>query len=186
MSKITRGTENLFESLKGIATELIELISSFDTITINSVPFRNSWTAAQLADHVTKSNKAIIQAMCMEGKIAQRDAGERIEELKKMFLNYQTKFQAPGFLIPTQQVYEKKILIADLQTSIERLEASAREADFTEIINLPAFGAITKLELVCFVLYHTQRHIHQLRKIFISLENKKDITKQKLKKSLDK
>ena len=37
--------------------------------------------------------------------------------------------------------------------------------------NLPVFGEITKLELLHFVLYHTQRHIHQLKKILAAISN---------------
>ncbi len=169
MSKTTLNTNSLFDSLRYTTTELIELISSFDAVKINSIPFRNSWTAAQEADHITKSNKAITQAMGMEGRKAPRHPGERIEELKNMFLNYKTKFQAPDFIVPSKQIYRKENLIAELQLSIEWLRTSTREAALTEIINLPTFGAITKLELAWFVLYHTQRHSHQLKKIFISL-----------------
>ncbi len=111
--------------------------------------------------------------MGMEGKKAQRDAGERIAELKSMFLNYKIKFQSPDFIMPTAQNYEKNLLVADLKTSIERFKTAARRVDLFEIINLPDFGEITKLELAWFVLYHTQRHIHQLKKIVISLENNK-------------
>ncbi len=173
MSRIKQNTLHLFDSIKNTTTELIDLINSADSVKINSVPFRDSWTAAQLAAHVTKSNKAIVQAMGMEGKKAQRDADERIEELKSMFLNYKIKFQSPDFIMPTAQNYEKNLLVADLKTSIERFKTAARSVDLSEIINLPAFGEITKLELAWFVLYHTQRHIHQLKKIFISMENNK-------------
>ncbi len=171
MSKIKQNTQHLFESLDKTTAELIELISFADAVKINSIPFRDSWTAAQLAAHVTKSNKAIIQAMGMDGKKTQRDPGERIPELKSMFLNFKIKFQSPDFILPDQRTYEKDMLVADLKTSIERFKTTAREIDFTEIINLPSFGEITKLELAWFVLYHTQRHIHQLKKIFIAIES---------------
>jgi len=44
--------------------------------------------------------------------------------------------------------------------------APSGDADIrlAEIIALPIFGEVTKLELLYFVLYHTQRHIHQLKK----------------------
>ncbi|MEO6637461.1 MAG: DinB family protein [Ginsengibacter sp.] len=183
MQNNSLNTESLFESLQYTTKEFLKLVSSFDVVKINSIPFINSWTAAQLADHVTKSNKAIIQAMGMQGTKAQRNAGERIQELKDIFLNYQIKFQSPGFIKPTQQIYVKKILVDDLQTSIERFKVAAGNADFMEIISLPAFGTITKLELAWFVLYHTQRHLHQLKKIFISLENKHHFSKKTSRKS---
>lgn len=88
MLKTALNNDPLFGSLRHTNTELIELISSFDAVKSNSIPFRKSWTAAQVANHVTKSNKAIIQAMPIEVKKAIRHPGERIEELKNIFLNY--------------------------------------------------------------------------------------------------
>ncbi|MEO8111329.1 MAG: DinB family protein [Ginsengibacter sp.] len=186
MSKNKKNTQDLFDALENATTELIDLISAADSVKINSIPFRNSWTAAQLAAHVTKSNNAIIQAMGMEGEKAKRNSGERIRELKSIFLNYETRFQSPDFIMPTQQIYEKKIIVTDLKKSIERFKTIARKTDLTEIIGLPSFGEITKLELAWFVLYHTQRHIYQLTKILASLANNKNFTEDNSKRPVDK
>ena len=35
----------------------------------------------------------------------------------------------------------------------------------SELLDLPPIGEITKLEVLYFVLYHTQRHIHQLKNV---------------------
>ena len=182
MSKTNQNTQYLFNSLHNTSAELIKLISSADSREINSVPFKNSWTAAQLGAHIIKSNKAIIQAMDMQGKTAQRDPGERKGELKSMFLDYKIKFQSPDFITPGQQIYEKSTLIADLKKSIKQLKLIIPKTDITEIISLPSFGEITKLELAWSVLYHTKRHIHQLKKIFASLSKNESFTEDKIQK----
>lgn len=186
MSKTKQNTYDLFDVLENATTELIDLISATDSVKINSIPFKNSWTAAQLGAHVMKSNKAIIQAMDMKGEKSKRNSDERIPELKSIFLNYETRFQSPDFIMPTQQIYEKKILVTELKTSIERFKNTIRKVDFNEIISLPAFGEITKLELAWFVLYHTQRHIHQLKEIFDSLAINKNSIKDQSKRPVDK
>ncbi|MDQ6843630.1 MAG: DinB family protein [Bacteroidota bacterium] len=164
--------KELFNSLGEISTRFLELISSAKSTTLNNVPFAGSWTAAQVASHVTKSNKAIEQALHIEGKLSERNPGERVEELKKMFLNYSAKFQSPQFIIPTQDIYQKEILVADLKNSMEKLKETGEQSTLSEIISLPAFGEITKFELLHFVLYHTQRHLHQLKNIFKVLKTK--------------
>jgi uncharacterized damage-inducible protein DinB len=161
----TLNTKELFTQLDAIASEFVMLISSVDNKKIDVVPFEDSWTVAQLASHVTKSNKAIAQALEMNGKPAKRNADERVEELKKMFLNYTIKFQSPEFILPTQTIYSKKEVIARLENSIEQLKAKRNKTDLTEVINLPAFGEITKFELLNFVVVHTTRHIHQLKRM---------------------
>ncbi|MEP6512401.1 MAG: DinB family protein [Parafilimonas sp.] len=169
---ITIGAKELFASLDDTASELLKLISSADEKTISIIPFEDSWTAAQLAAHVTKSNQAIAQALNMQGKTAERNPAERAQELKAIFLDFTTKFQSPEFILPAQDTYQKETLIADFKKSIEQLKEMSTKADLSEIISVPAFGEITKFELLYFVLYHTQRHIHQLKNIFKIIENK--------------
>ena len=106
----------------------------------------------------------------MEAKPAQRDPAERVQELRGIFLDFTTKFKTPDFILPTEDTYEKNILIARLNRSNERLREAAGRVDLSGIINLPAFGEITKLELLHFVLYHTQRHLHQLKNIIRIME----------------
>jgi DinB superfamily len=178
MTTGTLNTKEFFESLDEVSSELIHLISSADSITINIVPpdnyrVKNSWTAAQLISHVTKSNNAIRQALNMEGKTAGRNPDERVPELKKMFLDFKVKFNSPEFIRPGLHNYEKDALISDLKKSIEQLKELRSKVNLSEIISLPAFGEITKLELLHFVLYHTQRHIRQLKNIFHMIDNYK-------------
>ena len=174
MIKDKLNTFKLFTSLEHTSSELVLLISSADSSTINTIPFKDSWTAAQIAAHILKSNKAIAQSLYMEGKNAERGPGERTAELKKMFLNFTVKFQSPAFILPTRDIYQKDILIEDLKKSIEQLMEAGNTVNLSEIISLPAFDEITKYELLHFVLYHTQRHNHQLKNIFENINKKND------------
>jgi hypothetical protein len=172
MTTDTINTKELFVSLDETWSELLKLISSTDSSTVNTVPFKDSWTAAQLATHVTKSNRAIAQGLNMEGKPAERNPEEGVPNLKKMFLDFNTKFQSPEFIIPENTRYNKEAVIATFKKSIDQLRAARTKVNLIEIINLPVFGETTKLELLHFVLYHTQRHIHQLKKILKALQQK--------------
>jgi len=163
-------TKELFAPLDKVSSELLIIIESLSESTLNTIPFKHSWTAAQLTTHVTKSNSSIAQALNMEAKPAQRDPAERVQELRGIFLDFTTKFKTPDFILPTEDTYEKNILIARLNRSNERLREAAGRVDLSGIINLPAFGEITKLELLHFVLYHTQRHLHQLKNIIRIME----------------
>ena len=72
-------SKELFSSLDETWSELEQLISLTDGSTINAVPFEDSWTVAQLASHVTKSNKGIAQVLNMEGKTAERNLDEKAQ-----------------------------------------------------------------------------------------------------------
>ncbi|MDQ2719959.1 MAG: DinB family protein [Bacteroidota bacterium] len=167
-------TKELFESLDGIALEILQIISSLNEIEVNTIAFEDSWTPAQLISHVTKSNKGIAQALEMEGKPVDRDPAKRAQELKRMFLDFTKKYKSPEFILPTEDFYKKEKVIADLKKSIEQITELRSKVNLSEVINVPLFGEITRLELLYFVLYHTQRHIRQLKNITVILTRKQE------------
>ena len=164
--------KELFASLDNTTSELIELISSFSETQINEIPSPGSWTAAQVAEHVTKSNIGIIKSLKLEGNPPGRAPDAGVEGLRKTFLDFDTTLQSPEFILPTQDIYQKKSAIDNLEVSIADLKELSRCINLSEMISHPIFGEITKLELLHFVVYHTQRHIHQLKNIFMITDRK--------------
>src|SRR4030095_3580873 len=134
MTREQLSTKELFTALDETTAELFALISSADPDIINVVPFENSWTAAKLSSHVTKSNNAITQALKMEGKKSERDPRGRVEELETIFLDFTVKFQSPAFILPADGIYQKESLVADLERSIEQMKQIRIQADLSEII----------------------------------------------------
>jgi hypothetical protein len=98
MTKEKTDTTALFNSLDAASNELISLAQNEDEKTLNTVPFKSSWTAAQVLIHITKSNKAIAQGLQMQGVPAERDPEENAGHLKKMFLDFTVKFKSPALL----------------------------------------------------------------------------------------
>jgi hypothetical protein len=162
----------LFTALDDTTTELLDLVTSVSQQKINVVPFKHSWTPAQLAIHVTKSNRAIAQGLLMKGFPAERNPDAGVQQLKKMFLDFNVKYQSPQFIVPEEGSHDKEETIAALKKSIERLRDMREKINLSEIISLPPFGEVTKLELLHFVLYHTKRHTHQLKNILHILQSK--------------
>ncbi len=152
------------------ASELTALMSALDESQVNSVPYENSWTAGQLLRHVTKSINGMAKALIMPSKPAERDAGEKIQGLKDTFLDFSKKMQSPEFIVPENGPYEKQTAIKELQQALEQLKENADQADLTELVEGLPLGPITKLEIVHFSLYHTQRHLHQMKKICAALK----------------
>lgn len=172
MQIVTTDASALFNDLDRAANELLELIQSVSQQKINLVPFKDSWTPAQLAVHVTKSNKAITQALNMEGEPASRAIDEGVPNLKKMFLDFDIKYKSPEFIVPEEKDYDKEEVITALKKSIVRMQDERWKIDLSGIINLPPFGKVTKLELLHFVLYHTTRHVYQLKNMIHILNSK--------------
>ena len=128
-------TKELFASLDAASSELLALISSADTSIINRVPFKNSWTAAQLVVHLIKSNSHIVRSLSLKGKIIERDPAERAFELEKIFLDFSTKMQSPEFILPQDMIYHKEEIIKDYVQSMEQLKEKRNHVNLLETIS---------------------------------------------------
>ena len=155
-----------------VVSELIELISSLDENDINTIPYEGSWTAAQLLRHISKSMKGMAKTLQMDAKPADRDPGQRVEELKKIFLDSSNKFESPDFIVPEEEVYKKQYSIAELRNAFKEFEENINNISLNELIESAVLGPITKWEIIHFVLYHTQRHLLQMQKICAALKVK--------------
>jgi len=158
--------ESLIEVLGRTTSQLVQKVQRFDELEINAIPFANSWTAAQVADHLTKSNNSISKAMLLNGTTINRNPRARVEELQKIFLDFDSKLKSPDFILPSKDIYEKEVVMNNLKWSVEKLMEVGSESELSEMINHRAFGDITKFEILYFVQFHTLRHIHQLDKIY--------------------
>ena len=158
--------KDIVEQLGETTNEMLQLVSSFNEEEMNSMPFKDSWTAAQVAEHVTKSNASMIRSLSEEGKTSSRNIDEGVPKLKEIFLDFTSKLQSPKFILPTRDTYSKEIVVADLKNSIEQIKKLSNTINLSEIVNHRVFGEITKFEILHFVVYHTQRHIYQLKNIF--------------------
>ena len=111
------------------------------------------------------------KAMLMDAKPAERDPGERIEELKKVFLDFSKKLNSPDFIVPEEGTYERQPTIEKLNESFNQFKLNANSANLNDLVEGLPLGPITKLEIIHFVLFHTQRHLHQMKKIYETLKD---------------
>ena len=172
MSSEKLSTGELLDLLNETVSEILEIISFIDEKEINTIVSEDSWTIAQVADHLIKSNHSIAQALDIHSMKYRSHADLRKEELESQFLNFAVKFKSPGFILPDKNYYDKEKLIKDLSGSFKNLYDRSNHTDLSEMITHRAFGDITKLELIYFVWYHSQRHLRQIKNIFKTLKTK--------------
>lgn len=172
MESAAQGTPEILSETSEAIFEINQLMSAVDDDSVNNVPYEGSWTAPQLLRHVTKSIDAMAKAMEQRSQPATRNPGERIPQLKGIFLDFSKKLTQPDFIIPEDKVYEKQSAIDELIASFNRFKESAAHVNESDLmVDLP-IGPITKLEIIHFVLYHTQRHLYQMKKICGALKHK--------------
>jgi hypothetical protein len=104
------------------------------------------------------------------GKVekTERDPAQNVAQLKSDFLDFNTKNESPRFVRPAQKAYNKTEIVEALLKSRAALKETINHADLSLIYHdfpFPVPGGMSGLELLAFIVYHTERHIHQLNMI---------------------
>ena len=165
----------LIESIEKTNGDVVKILSSFTQEQINAVPFAGSWTAAQVADHIYKFQVGIPGLMNGETKPTDRKPDEQEPAIKNVFLDFTAKFQSPEFVLPTEEPQHKEELINKINNTTKEISNSMNSLDLSETclaFAIPGFNEFTRMEWGYFILYHTQRHVHQLENISKVLKDK--------------
>lgn len=155
-------TATLLNGIEQVNTDLLNLLRSASDDALHYKGTARKWCIAQIAEHVLLSTNSVLKAITLTGNKAQRDSAEKIEELQLIFLNFDKKYEAPAFIQPTKDIYTKAVLLQQLETAFAALQQALYIVEFDELIDHPAFGNISKLEIAHFVWFHTQRHLRQM------------------------
>jgi hypothetical protein len=135
---------------------------------MNAVPFEGSWTAAQVCQHLYKSEKGMDELLYAPTQPVDRNPEEKAQGLKDIFLNFDHKMKSPDFINPEDKHYEKAELEQPLKETKDKMVEAAHKVNLAEIAPVPdghPFKGNTKLEMLHFITYHTIRHNHQLKNI---------------------
>ncbi|MEZ0004717.1 hypothetical protein ABH942_000060 [Flavobacterium sp. 28YEA47A] len=153
---------------------LEKLLLSIDNSLWDKNPAENSWSVGQTMEHILKANSGLKNLLPENVSETDRPIDEKVPIIKSVFLDFSTKLDAPGFIIPTETIHDKqqqldkvKALKNDTLQLIDSLDLSKTCMGF----ELPVFGHLTRLEWINFSLYHAQRHTEQVKRI-ISAINK--------------
>jgi len=167
---------DVFKEFGEITTKLVSLLSPLTTAMLNQIPFKGSWTAGQVGDHLYKSY-GVVDVFESNLKNTIRKPDQKVWEIKNTFLDFTIKMESPGHILPQKRPLQKKALIEGLEGRISKFltyEDQDLNVECMDFI-IPEYGAFTRLEWMWFTIFHTHRHIYQLEKI-ISIINGKSMT----------
>ncbi|TMI88295.1 MAG: DinB family protein, partial [Bacteroidetes bacterium] len=115
------GATEVIPAILVVAMQVVGLGRSFDEEKWNTVPYRGSWTPAQLVRHLLKSVSSIGPLIETPAAPAERDPHERILSLKQNFLDITKRMQSPEFIVPEKMYYDKELLIREFETALAPL-----------------------------------------------------------------
>lgn len=160
--------ENIIQEFERTEKELTAVFSKFTAAEANKSITPESWTAAQVAEHIIKSQSNFPDLLKGHSSATERDPEEKREKIRKMFLDFSTKMRSPDFILPAEEDHDKVLVLDQIKGKETEISAALKSADLTRTytdFELPGFGPFTGYEWGWFIIYHTQRHIHQLKNI---------------------
>lgn len=146
---------------------LMETLESFTAENFNREPQLGGWTAGQVCEHLLLS-AGVVEVIAGRTEPTQRPADERVDAIAGVFLDFTTKLQSPDFIIPAEGDYDRQIMIEKLKTVWGKLKEAVRLLDLNALcadFEMPVMGRLTRLEWIWFYVFHTQRHIRQLKRL---------------------
>ena len=162
-------TKNMLIEMDETSNKLMHTISSFPQATFNTIPFEDSWTAAQVSEHILKSVSGVVELLYATTKPTERQPNEKAGAIKAIFLDFKTKMKSPEFVLPGNSPIEKEKLSTALTETMDKMIIAIKTLNLSETctaFELPGIGEFTRAEWIYFAMYHTQRHTHQLKNIF--------------------
>jgi hypothetical protein len=168
----TMETVKLFDEIDTVLFELVASVSVFTEQEVNQIPFEGSWTPGQVGQHIFMSVDGFSKLLVGNVSETRRSPDQQVANLKAAFLNYDIKMKSPDFIIPLEKKYEKNELIRRLLSVKKKLSEFDIHEDMTKTcidFKLPVMGYLTRTEIAHFIIYHSRRHVHQLKNIFNTL-----------------
>jgi hypothetical protein len=156
--------KNILETFKN----LNETLAGFSQEEFNTVPFKGSWTAAQVTQHILLGCSGFPELFAGKTQKTIREYDKHIKILEDIFLDFNTKMDAPDFLKPEFKNYNKNSLTLALVTLESDLMQATETCDLTLTcldFEVPGFEKFTIYEWIYFALVHIQRHTKQLNTI---------------------
>jgi DinB superfamily len=162
---MNRDRDELRKELEHTYNELKAALCGFTDEGLNIIPFKGSWSAGQVAEHIIKATSGIPD---QHTQFAGRVYNATDESIRSLFLNFSIKMKTPEFLEPESGTYS----VGDLLSKIDNIRRTHMETvDQKDLhalcldFELPMFGKLTRYEWIKFICYHTQRHTQQIRNI---------------------
>jgi hypothetical protein len=167
-------TVEVLAAINEVMDEFITVYAEFDADEINEIPYEGSWTPGQTVQHNIMSLTFFSDLMSGPDAETNRLPDMHVENLKAAFLNFEIKMQSPEFIIPPAIDYDQQEQLEQLEALKEKINQIIPKADMSKTctgFQLPVMGYITRTEIAHFIVYHTARHVHQLKKQLASINS---------------
>lgn len=162
-------------NLKIILSDIDNSTNSFETFanTFTEEEFNHKlnkdvWCAGEVVEHVTLLESLILKVLKGDVEPTHRAIDEKTALVKSVFGNFERKLFAPDPIQPLSEKKEREELVQTFREQRDLLKEIAITDDLSKTCLSfvhRAFGEFTRLEWIYFNIYHSERHLQQLRNI---------------------
>lgn len=161
----------LHQDISSVFDEGINILNEIPQALFNKIPFEDSWTIGQVAEHIAICSCGIPDNHVKE---AERAYDENEEALRGIFLDMSQKAKADPAVTPHLPPHEKEELLEKIKANKILLTNTINGKELSQLcldMEFPFMGYLTRYEWLRFVQVHTQRHLNQIRNIQAHLLN---------------
>lgn len=161
----------LNQDISSVFDEVIDVLNEIPQNLFNKVPFEDSWTIGQVAEHIAICSRGIPDSHVKE---VERVYDENEEALKGIFLDMGQKAKAAPAVTPHLPPHQKEELLEKIKANKIVLTKTIKDKELSQIcldMEFPFMGYLTRYEWLRFVQVHTQRHLNQIKNIQAHLLN---------------
>jgi hypothetical protein len=172
---MSKSKTEVINAFKDVTNELLALLNSKGETQLNLKPFEGSWSVAQVGEHLYKSY-AFVEILNGHTKSTERPPDEKVAMGKALFENFELKYKSSESISPSITPIEKEKLTSGLKKIIAQIIETVEKKDILLICTdfaISQYGEFTGLEWVWFNIYHTRRHVQQIKNIYSTLNSKK-------------
>lgn len=161
----------LSQDISSVFDEVMDVLNQIPQDLFNRVPFEDSWTIGQVAEHIAICSRGIPDSHVQE---AERPYNENEDALKEIFLDMRQKAKADPAVTPHLPPHQKEELLEKIKANKILLTNTINDKELPQIcldMEFPFMGYLTRYEWLRFVQVHTQRHLNQIKNIQAHLLN---------------
>jgi hypothetical protein len=170
--ELKNNTDELFVYLKGIDNSLALLH-----------PEDNSWSILDCCEHIYILEQAVNTLFKGKTEKTDRNPTEKIEKIKYRFNDYNQKLSAGDPIKPKGIFKDKEKVIQAIVSNRSQLLELPQNGSWSDLclgFSHAIFGYLTRIEWLYFCIFHTERHLHQMKSIEERIINP-EINKEKEK-----
>jgi hypothetical protein len=171
--------ETLIAQAKETSAAFFSTLNGFTEEQFNTQPAYGGWTAGQVAEHLLLSAGVVETIAGHTVPTTHRQPDAHCTMIAGIFLNFNLKLQSPDFIIPSEGHHDKQELIGKLKIVWEKIKEGVRLLDLSVTcldFEFPTVGPLTRLEWLWFYVWHTQRHLRQMKNIHAATTTTANIT----------